>query len=229
MNKRIERIPVPAAQRWENLREGVLPLVCLAATITACGWMWQQQGRMAPFVHGEVGAEVVAVRSPIDGRLLPIETQPVGQWPLFAKIAAGATAARLERLEGEATVIELPAPIEGVVTKVLGLPGQWVGRSETILEIASTKPTFITCHLPDVGAPPPKLGSEVAIRLRGNGNRWAAARIQGVGPVVATATVFDGTSVGATIRGLPVRIELPADLPLKPGTLVDVRFPPAPL
>ena len=226
MNARPERIPIPSAQRWENFRERVLPAICLAATLGACGWLWQQQGRVAPFVHGEVGAQIVDVRSPVDGRLEPVEGQPDGQCPLFAKISVGATVARVGQDIGENTTVNLQAPIDGVITKVSGLPGQWIGRGETILQIASSKPTFITCHVPDNGAKPPEPGTIVAVRLRGGGNRWAAAEIEGIGPIVASAIIYDGTSAGATTRGLPVRITLPTDLPLKPGTLVDVRFPP---
>ncbi|WP_428304659.1 HlyD family efflux transporter periplasmic adaptor subunit [Lacipirellula sp.] len=226
MNARPERIPIPSAQRWENFRERALPAICLAATLAACGWLWQQQGRVAPFVHGEVGAEIVDIRSPVDGRLEPVEGQPGGQWPLFGKVSAGVTAARIALAVGEDSSLDLSAPIDGVVTKVSGLPGQWVGRGETILQIASSKPTFITCHVPDNGSKPPEPGTMVAVRLRGGGNRWAAAEIEGIGPIVASAIIYDGTSGGATTRGLPVRITLPTDLPLKPGTLVDVRFPP---
>lgn len=226
MNARPERIPIPPAQSWENFRERVLPAICLAATLGACGWLWQQQGRVAPFVHGEVGAEIVDIRSPVDGRLEPVEGQPNGQWPLFAPISSGATVARVELAAGEETSVDLPSPLDGVITKVGGLPGQWIGRGETILQIASSKPTFITCHVPDNGSKPPEPGTMVAVRLRGGGNRWAAAEIEGIGPIVASAIIYDGTSTGASIRGVPVRITLPTDLPLKPGTLVDVRFPP---
>jgi len=226
MNARSERIPIPPAQSWENFRERVLPAICLAATLGACGWLWQQQGRVAPFVHGEVGAEIVDIRSPVDGRLEPVEGQPNGQWPLFAPISSGATVARVEQAIGDDMAVDLPSPLDGVVTKVSGLPGQWIGRGETILQIASSKPTFITCHVPDNGSKPPEPGTMVAVRLRGGGNRWAAAEIEGIGPIVASAIIYDGTSTGASIRGVPVRITLPTDLPLKPGTLVDVRFPP---
>lgn len=226
MNARPERIPIPSNQRWENFRERVLPAIFLAATLAACGWLWQQQGRVAPFVHGEVGAEIVDIRSPVDGRLAAVEGQPNGQWPLFAEIASGAPAARVESGSGENSFVDLPAPIDGIVTKVSGLPGQWIARGETILQIASSKPTYITCHIPDNGAKLPEAGTMVAVRLRGGGNRWAAAEIEGIGPIVASAIIYDGTTTGATTRGLPVRIALPTDLPLKPGTLVDVRFPP---
>jgi hypothetical protein len=226
MNERIERIPIPAAQRWENLRERILPAICLAATLAACAWLWQLQGRVAPFVHGEVGSEIVEVRSPHDGRLLPLVDQPDGQWPLFATIGSGGVAARLERQEGEPSVVELASPLSGVVTTVVRRPGQWVARGETILAIASPKPTFITCHVPD-GSQPPEPGSEVAVRLRGAGRHWVAAEIEAVGPIVSTATVYDGASGGASVRGLPVRISIPPALNVKPGTLVDVRFPPS--
>ena len=226
MNARPERIPIPSHQRWEDFRERVLPAICLAATLAACGWLWQQQGRVAPFVHGEVGAEVVDIRSPVDGRLQAVEGQPGGQWALFAPISAGATAASVELAAGEESKVDLPAPIDGVVTRVSGLPGQWIARGETILQIASSKPTFITCHVPDNGAKLPEPGTMVDVRLRGGGNRWAAAEIEGIGPIVASAIIYDGSTTGATTRGVPVRIALPAELPLKPGTLVDVRFPP---
>ena len=109
---------------------------------------------------------------------------------------------------------------------VVGRPGQWVAKGETILAIASPSPTFITCHVPDDGSQPPQAGGEVAVRLRGAGKRWFATEIKAVGPIVSTATVYDGTSTGASVRGMPVRIAIPADLQLKPGALVDVRFPP---
>lgn len=227
MDTRIERIPIPAAQRWENLRERALPVACLIVTVAACGWLWQRQGRVAPFVHGEVGAEIVEIRSPVEGELMPLDAQSDGQWPLFAQIEQGAVAARIQSTDGDPAIIDVTAPAGGVVTEISGAPGQWIAKGETILEIASAKPTFIVCHVPDSGASLPEPGSEVAVRLRGNGNPWASAKIQGIGPVVTSATVYDGSGIGASTRGLPVRIALPADLSLKPGALVDVRFPPA--
>jgi hypothetical protein len=223
-----ERIPVPWPQRWEILRERVLPVVCFLATVAACAYLWRFQSRVAPYAVGEVHVESVVIKSPIDGELLPPE-QAAGidaPWPLYSEVRQGDVVARVKPSADSGEVVELAAPFSGRLTLAAAVPGQHVQRGDPLLTIVSPRPDFIVCHLPDREQAPPAAGLEVAVRRQAPGAHWAATKVEAVGPAVEPAPVYHGSATDIPQRGLPIRIALPADQGLLPGAVVEVRFPP---
>jgi multidrug resistance efflux pump len=219
-----ERIPVPWPQRWEFLRERVLPIACFLATVAACAYLWQFQARVAPYAVGEVHVESVAVTSPIAGELLP-PGPAAGAVALFAEVRQGDVLARVQSSANSSDVVEIAAPIAGRITAAAALPGQHVQRGDPLLTIVSPRSDYIVCHLADREQAPPTAGVEVAVRRQAVGAHWAATKVEAVGPAVEPAPIFHGDSHIVPERGLPVRIAAPADLGLLPGSLVEVRFP----
>jgi hypothetical protein len=233
MSTPLERIPIPWPQRRELLRERALPVACFIATLAACAALWRYQAGMTPVAIGEVHSNSVVINSPCDGELLPLvddaDASPGGvtHWRTFAEIENGQIAARVRCSAASDQVIEVPAPISGQITSSPARLGQHLRQGDHILTIASPKPDFIVCHVPDRGRMPLVAGQRVAIRQQESGARWFTTMVEAVGAVVEPAPVHDGSLTGFAERGLPIRIALPKGVKLTPGSLVDVRFPAA--
>jgi hypothetical protein len=223
----VEQIPIPWPQRWELVRERLLPAACLAATLAVCGWLWRQQALVAPTAIGEVHADVVEITSPCNGELLPIESTTNGRWPLFAAVDREAVVARIKDRDDGDQIVELKAPVAGSIVAAPAVPGQIVRRGDLLVRVISPKPDFIVCHLTGQGQKAPEVGAAVSIRQRGRDGRWHASTVEAVGPAIEPAPTYQGADALAPIRGLPVRIALPEDVALTPGSVVEVRFPPS--
>ncbi len=229
MTHQPERIPVPWPQRWELLRERALPVLCFVATLAACGWLWRYQSTVAPVALGEVRGAMVVVKSPCNGELLSAVVDGDDAFPLFAEVEKGAVAARVKDADNAGQIIEVPAPLTGQVAAMIAHVGEFVQRGDPLLAIASPQPAYIVCHVPDHGQGPPAVGADVAIRRQVRGARWTPAVVEAVGPALEPPPPLSNGAMNGVVRGLPIRIALPKDLALPPGSLVDVRFPPAAL
>jgi hypothetical protein len=221
MPNRQNRIPVPWAQRWEIARERLAPVLCFVATVAACAWLWRHQSSVAPFAVGEVHVDWVEIRSPCDGELLSVERYADGRWPLFAEVHEGTSIARVRKSSDE--IVDVRAPMDGVVTAVPALPGQPVQKGEPVLKMASPRAQYILCHLADLRGEAPKPGRRVAIRRHGRASGWTETVVEAVGPAVEAGPADQELGL-APVRGLPIRIALPKDVPFTPGSQVDVRF-----
>jgi multidrug resistance efflux pump len=225
-----DRIPIPPAQRWELFRERVVPAVFLAVTLGACGWLWQKQALVATSALGQVYADAVEIVSPVDGELLAVGSAEGGAPPLFTRVEREAVVARIQPRDsdGSGRSIELRSPLDGVVAATPTVSGQFVQRGQVLLKVASTTPNYIVCHLVKPAARPPEVGAEVAVRARGGGDSaWHASKVDAIGPAVEPAMELQGIEGLAPVRGLPVRVALPEDVELLPGSVVEVRFSPA--
>jgi multidrug resistance efflux pump len=229
MSDASDRIPIPPAQRWELVRERVVPAAILVATLVACGWLWQRQALVATNALGQVHADAVEIVSPVDGELLALNSVDSGRWPLFARIERDAVVARIQPRGSESPdrAIEMRSPLAGVIAAAPALPGQFVRRGQVLTKVASTKPRFIVCHLVGPAARPPEVGAQVAVRARGGDSAWHASKVDAIGAAVEPAGEFQGVDGLVPVRGLPVRVALPDDVELLPGSVVEVRFAPA--
>lgn len=216
---------MPWPQRWELVRERLLPLACFAATVVACASLWPYWAGVAPPAVGEVRYSSVVVHSPCDGELLPVDDDGPSSWPLFADVESGALLARVKSNDEAGQIVELAAPLDGRITATAALAGQHVAKGDPLLTIASSRPDYIMCHVPDRGQQRPRSGANVAVRRRQPGAQWTPAKVEAVGPALEPAPAYQGGTAAAAERGLPIRIALPAGLELAPGSLVDVRFP----
>src|SRR5262245_17307495 len=95
MSSSNERIPIPWPQRWELIRERLLPALCFIATLAACAGLWRYTARIAPSAVGEVHAASVEIKSPCNGKLLPLSDTDDKPWQLFANVERDATVARV--------------------------------------------------------------------------------------------------------------------------------------
>jgi hypothetical protein len=227
MTTPVDRIPIPWPQRWELFRERWLPAACLAATLAACIGLWRQQALVAPNAIGEVHAEAVEIISPCNGEVAAVEGLTEGRWPLFAPVAKDAIVARVRDHDRGGAIVEIRAPLAGVVSTPPALPGQIVRRGAVLMKVASPTPDYIVCHLTAQWQSPPAVGDAVIVRQRGHDARWHASVVDAVGPVVEPAPTYQGADAMLPTRGLPVRIAMPAGVELRPGSVVEVRFPPA--
>ncbi len=219
-----ERIPIPPSQRWELLRERVLPVACFVATLAACAWLWNKQSAAVAMAVGEVRGDAVELTSPVDGQLLPLESYEHGRWPLFAAVARGAVVAKLQAPNQESP-LEIAAPMDGVVTRAPVAAGQRVRQGDLLVSIASPQGQYILCHVPVKARVSAKEGSRVAIRPKGMGGAWVTSTVESVGPVAEPMPQLEGGEMMmVTPRGLPLRIALPKSFVLKPGSVVEVRF-----
>lgn len=226
MSDASERIPIPPEQRWELIRERVIPAAILAATLVACAWLWQRQALVATSALGQVHADSVEVVSPVDGQVIEIASTGDDRLPLFAPVERATVVARIEPREGGA-VVEMHSPVAGVIAAAPVIPGQFVRRGQVLARVASTSPNYIVCHLVNPNSRPPEVGAEVAVRPRGGDATWHASKVDAIGPAVEPATELFGVEGLAPVRGLPVRVALPDDVDLLPGSVVEVRFSPA--
>jgi multidrug resistance efflux pump len=222
-----EQIPIPWSQRWELIRERLLPAACLAATLAVCGWLWRQQALVAPTAIGEVHADVVEIASPCNGELLPIESTTDGKWPLFAAVDRYAVVARIKDRDAGNQVVEMKAPLAGSIVAAPAMPGQFVRAGDLLVRVVSPTPDYIVCHLTGPEKNAPEVGALVSVRQRGHDARWHASRVEAVGPAVEPAPAYQSADALVPIRGLPVRIALPENVDLTPGSVVEVRFSPS--
>ncbi len=229
-----ERVPIPWPQRRELLRERLFPILCFAATVAACAWLWQRQAAVAPVAIGEVYGASVEIKSPYDGEVIALG-QGGGEedggnrqlWPLFAKLSQGDVAVRVRRsAEGAAgETIAVEAPLTGSVTARSALVGQHVRRGDVLLRISSASPEFIVCHLPYQWQTPPRAGAEVAVRIKGRSSAtWVRSTVEATGPAVEPAPAYPGLDSVVASRGVPLRIALPKGFDALPGSLVEVRL-----
>jgi multidrug resistance efflux pump len=227
MSDSSNRIPIPPAQRWELIRERVIPAAILTVTLVACGWLWQKQALVASSALGQVHADAVEILSPVDGKLLPVESAGDGQWTLFSHVERDEVVARIQPRDADSEAVEMRSPLAGVIAATPTIPGQFVRRGQVLAKVASTTPTYIVCHLVNPNSHPPDVGAEVAVRARGGDSAWHASKVDAIGPAVEHAGELQGVEGLAPVRGLPVRVSLPEDVELLPGSVVEVRFAPA--
>ena len=224
MHNAPERIPIPPPQRWEIFRERIFPVLCFIATILACAALWRHESRVAPFALGEVHVETAKLRSPIDGEVLAMDDSPNGQWPKFGEVKKGSVAARVKGSSEGAEAIDIPAPFTGAVTAIHAHAGQHVIRGDAILSLTSPEVKYLVCHLPQAGQAPPKVGAAVDIRGLGQATAWTRSVVLAVGPAVEEAAPSEGFDAARPVRGLPLRVAVPPEMSLLPGSLVEVRF-----
>jgi hypothetical protein len=219
---------MPWPQRWELLRERALPVLCFVATLAACGWLWQRQASVAPFAVGEVRGRSVVVKSPCDGEVLPLDAAAEVA-PLFAKVDKGAVAVRVKQADAGGQVVDVTAPLTGQIAALAVLPGELVEKGDPLFTLAAPVPEYIVCHVADEGQQLPKVGAVVAVRRQARGAPWTPATVEAVGPALEPPPAFLNGVAAAASRLRPLRISLPKDSHLAPGSLVEVRLAPASL
>lgn len=132
----------------------------------------------------------------------------------------------LQLAEAQLAPIVLTAPIDGRVSKMDLQVGSIMAAGVPIIAISSSSPDRITCFLSQPLRIEPKIGMQVEVRSRGVVRRTGAAQVTDVGPrIVLFDAILRVRGMGAAQeRGLPVVVNVPANMVLRPGELVDLRL-----
>jgi multidrug resistance efflux pump len=123
-------------------------------------------------------------------------------------------------------MLDIKAPIDGVICTIYRRPGQQVKIGEPILTIASTDGQFILSYLQQGRNITPEPNMQVEIHRRQVPRQTFSGRVVSVGAQVEmVATQLTRMRDTNLLEwGLPVQIELPPTADLRPGELVDLRF-----
>jgi multidrug resistance efflux pump len=146
-------------------------------------------------------------------------------------------AARVRELEVILPALEIKSPIAGYIVPttlannapvqpIAAMPGQQVKAGTVLFTIAADEPEYIVSYVRPTQRLQPEVGMTVAVRPR-NGRQVANATVERVGPQVELVPSHQIRDQKVMEWGLPVRIQVPAALQLRPGELVDLKFLPA--
>jgi multidrug resistance efflux pump len=143
--------------------------------------------------------------------------------PAAKAIAAAITAAQ-KQLEAQTETTLLRAPIDGVVTAIARRPGENALPGESIVTVSALRPTRIIGYVRQPLNLRLSVGDSVTIYSRTVGHATATAKILQIGTQLETIDpgLLPLTSFRAVEYGLPLLIELPTELALAPGEIVNV-------
>ncbi len=126
------------------------------------------------------------------------------------------------RLQSELRVIR--APITGTLVAVYCWPGQTVHQGALVATIAADHGRHIVSYLPEQSSLQPSAGMQVTVRPRLAGATRLTTEVEKVGRQIRRIPDHQLGSTAIPQWGLPVRIKLPSNAALQPGSLVDVVF-----
>jgi multidrug resistance efflux pump len=126
------------------------------------------------------------------------------------------------RLRSE--LLEIRSPISGTIVAVHCWPGQTVSQGGLIATVAADHGRHIVSYLPEDSSLVPEPGMRVTIRSRWVGSLNVPSEVEQVGRQIEGIPARYLLSPTAGQRGLPVRIRLPAEVTLLPGSMVDVVY-----
>lgn len=131
---------------------------------------------------------------------------------------------KLHLAESELCPVLLKAPITGRVSRITKLAGMSVAANDPILTIANSKVDRILGFMGQPLRLEPKVGAVVEIRSRNAQRTVGRSHITHVGPRVELFDApFRVRGMGsAQERGLPILMDVPAGMELRPGEMVDV-------
>ena len=135
--------------------------------------------------------------------------------------AISAQEEQLRRTEGGTT---LRAPMDGTVSIVYRRSGENIVAGEPLLTIGSERAERIIGFIRLPISYQPKVGDTVEIRTRGSNAQKASATIQKIGSHMElfTQPLRVRGFAAAQERGLPILVNLPANLNVYPGEIVDL-------
>ncbi|HLP77014.1 MAG TPA: hypothetical protein VK327_08855, partial [Candidatus Paceibacterota bacterium] len=132
----------------------------------------------------------------------------------------------LHLAEAQLAPIVLTAPISGNITKIEMVAGAIVGQDGVIATIASPTANQIIGYLSQPLRIEPTVGMKAEVRSRGLKRIVGETQVTLVGPRIE---MFDAPlrvrGMGsAQERGLPIVLDIPSNMKLRPGELVDIRL-----
>lgn len=220
----LTRIPRSPAVQWRRLRAQTLPIVVFLAAVGGSAWLWTEVGGTVSAI-AKVEAPRVDVSSPAAATVVALPNQAGGQWSLYEHVTAGEVIAVLEdHQQTPPKVIEVRAPISGTLVGVYCWPGQTVIPGGMIATIAADYGRNLVAYLPEESRLTIEPGSRVTLRPRMSAGRTYASEVELVSRQVEAIPRHQWTIPTVPQWGVPVRIKMPDEAMLAPGSLVDLQF-----
>lgn len=182
--------------------------------------------------------EVDALGAEIDGREQLVNTLQDNLESLDLTPPAGSVAAdldpveaairvhqaRLRLLETQSKAHTMTAPAAGVVGRDLRRGGEYVLAGEPVAVISSTEPEQLVGYLPQPLRFTPESGMRVEVITRTQPRRRAETAVLSVDPAFVVPP--ETAPLPRSRRYLPLVIQVPGELGLRPGEWVDLRLHP---
>ena len=155
---------------------------------------------------------------------LPSDELAASSRLLFRSIENRLTAAELEmQSAGELLArLNVAAPVDGQVERTMVSPHQAVLAGEPLITIIPSRGTYVTAHVPEQSLLRPYAGMPVTLLPRANSNQRVDAVVASVGPRIIELPERHRRNPKQVEWGRPMRIQIPDDWILEPGSLVDV-------
>ncbi len=146
-----------------------------------------------------------------------------------ARAISAAVIAQQKQLEALAEASNLKAPMDGIVSTIQKRPGEIVKPGDTVLTIGALRPARIVAYLRQPFDGRLKVGDAVQVSTRGNDRVTTSARVLEVGTQleVIDPTLLPPANLSSHVAeyGLPILVEMPANLAVAPGEVVGLATP----
>ncbi len=132
--------------------------------------------------------------------------------------------AKLKLTEAELSPVTLTAPMDGIISTVYHRTGEAVMAGQPVVSIATTNPVRIVGYLRAPIQTQLEAGLDVEVRTRGLPREVGKAKILVVGTQLESmpVTMLGPLKLVSADMGLPNDIEIPRNLTLRAGELVDL-------
>jgi multidrug resistance efflux pump len=131
---------------------------------------------------------------------------------------------RRDDLELRTESLEIRAPISGTLVAVNCWPGQAVPQGGRVATIAADHGQHIVSYLPEDSRLEPQPGMRVVLRPRAHAAGHLTSEVEQVGHQIQRIPDRYLPKSSSSRWGIPVRIKMPSDASLRPGSVVDVEF-----
>jgi multidrug resistance efflux pump len=131
---------------------------------------------------------------------------------------------KLRLIEAETRPMELVAPIDGMVARMLRSNGERVGADEPLAVIHSPRPEYVVGYLPQPFRLEPKVGMLVTVRSNSYRGQEFTGHVMQLGVHVEEMHEVQMIPRPAMEKGLPIKIALNGAAPLRPGEIVNVTL-----
>jgi multidrug resistance efflux pump len=160
--------------------------------------------------------------------------QTVVQSPEIKKVLAPLRAAitvqerRMRELDQQIASLEVRSPIPGRISAIHRYPGQSVRAGDPIVTIVNEQSQYVISYIRQDQRVSPSRNMTVEVRPRfAGGTPIRGASIVQVGPHVESIPLHQLRDPKVPEWGVPLLINLPGGLTLRPGELVEVRLKPS--
>ncbi len=192
---------------------------------------YQQEARLAKEAADNEAAERQILVDTLGNRIeelrLSIKPVPEGRDEPWKK-ALSALEARIQAISRSQELIQLRAPMNGMVTEIMRQAGENVVAGEALFSLTAVQPEHITGYLRQPFPLEPAVGQEVEVSTKGRHRLKGKASVIRVG--VHFAPILNPAlhpSLTPEV-GLPIEVSLPPNLKLRPGELVSLVIRPNP-